>query len=292
MPTIQGFSTLRARSYVFRLPLFTRAMILVMTAFWLAGLQSAWDVRQWGALIPNELGLTTMYRVNTFPLIHINFFHALFNILSLTPLLERFETEFGTLTSFALFFGRKCACLRWDGSLGFVEVWHRLTHVAALTTIPALIYIFIEKFILRGNTAVMGASIWVFLLLGVEAIRTFKTNPYLVIGTHHVPTWTTPLVLVLVVEALIPSTSFIGHLCGVGTGYLFGLGYLKFLSPPEKALRWIEGRLNLLGRLPHYVSVDQKTYGRFGVLPTSNSSASTSTMTPLGLIGSTQRLGP
>ncbi|OTA65941.1 hypothetical protein K449DRAFT_391913 [Hypoxylon sp. EC38] len=267
MPTIQGFSTLRARSYVFRLPLFTRAMILVMTAFWLAGLQSAWDVRQWGALIPNELGLTTMYRVNTFPLIHINFFHALFNILSLTPLLERFETEFGTLTSFALFFG-------------------------PLTTIPALIYIFIEKFILRGNTAVMGASIWVFLLLGVEAIRTFKTNPYLVIGTHHVPTWTTPLVLVLVIEALIPSTSFIGHLCGVGTGYLFGLGYLKFLSPPEKALRWIESRLNLLGRLPHYVSVDQKTYGRFGVLPTSNSSASTSTMTPLGLIGSTQRLGP
>ncbi|KAI1412697.1 hypothetical protein F5Y13DRAFT_162510 [Hypoxylon sp. FL1857] len=267
MPAIQGFSTLRARSYVFRLPLFTRAMILVMTAFWLAGLQSAWDVRQWGALIPNELGFTTMYRINTFPLIHINFFHALFNILSLTPLLERFENEFGTLTSLALFFG-------------------------PLTTIPAVIYIFIEKFILRGNTAVMGASIWVFLLLGVEAIRTFKTNPYLVIGTHHVPTWTTPLVLVLVIEALIPSTSFVGHLCGVGTGYLFGLGYLKFLYPPEKILRWIEGRLNLLGRLPHYVSVDQKTYGRFGVLPTSNSSASTSTMTPLGLIGSTQRLGP
>ncbi len=42
---------------------------------------------------------------------------------------------------------------------------------------------------------------------------------------------------------------------------------MKFLSPPDKALRWIEGRLNLVERLPHYVSVDQKTYGRFGVLP-------------------------
>ncbi|KAI1371915.1 Gaa1-like protein [Hypoxylon crocopeplum] len=256
MPTIQGFNTLRARSYVFRLPLFTRAMIVVMVAFWLASLQSVWDLRQWGALIPDELGLSTMYRVNTFPLIHLNFFHALFNILSLTPLMERFETEFGTLTSLALFFG-------------------------PLTTIPALLYVFIEKLILRGNTAVMGASIWVFLLLGIEAIRTYKTNPYLVIGTHHVPTWTTPLMIVLVIEALIPNTSFVGHICGVGTGYLFGLGYLKFLSPPEKALRWIEARLNLLGRLPHYVSVDQKTYGRFGVLPTSNSTSST---TPLGLI--------
>ncbi|KAI1385330.1 uncharacterized protein F4822DRAFT_412778 [Hypoxylon trugodes] len=264
MPTIRGFNTLRARSYVFRLPLFTRAIIAIMIAFWIAGLQTVWDVRQWGALIPDELSIPTMYRVNSFPLIHLNFFHALFNILSLTPLLERFETEFGTLTSLALFFG-------------------------PLTTIPAVFYIIIEKFILRGNTAVMGASIWVFLLLAVEAMRTYKTNPYLVIGTHHVPTWTTPLVLVCVVEALIPNTSFLGHLCGVGTGYLFGLGYLKFLSPPEWALRWIEGRLNLLGRLPHYVSVDQKTYGRFGVLPTSNSTSST---TPLGLIGSTQRLGP
>lgn len=62
--------------------------------------------------------------------------------------------------------------------------------------------------------------------------------------------------------------SLIADLCGCAVGYGFELGYLKFLVPPEKILRWIEGRLNLLGRLPHYVSVDQKTYGRYGsVLP-------------------------
>ncbi|KAH9904566.1 Gaa1-like protein [Xylariomycetidae sp. FL2044] len=269
MPTVQSFSALRARSYIFRLPLFTRCIILIIVAFWLVGIQSVWDLRQWGALIPNEIGIKTMYRTNTFPLIHLNFFHAFFNILALTPLLERFETEFGTLTSLALFFGREFPL------------------PSALTTIPAFSYIFMEKFVFRSNTPVMGASMWVFLLLGIEAIRTYKTNPHLVIGTHHVPTWITPLVMVLVIEALIPRTSFIGHLCGVGTGYLFGLGYLKFLAPPEKALRWVEGRLNLLGRLPHYVSVDQKTYGRFGVLPTSSNTSST---TPMGLMGSTQRL--
>ena len=69
-----------------------------------------------------------------------------------------------------------------------------------------------------------------------------------------------------------------------------GLGYLKILAPPEKVLRWIEGKLNLLGRLPHYVSMDQKTYGRYGVLPTTN--------TPIdgsgegSYTGSTERLGP
>lgn len=29
------------------------------------------------------------------------------NVLALTPLLERFESEYGTLTSLALFFGRE-----------------------------------------------------------------------------------------------------------------------------------------------------------------------------------------
>jgi hypothetical protein len=68
-----------------------------------------------------------------------------------------------------------------------------------------------------------------------------------------------------------------------------GLGYIKFLAPPEKILRWIEGKLNLLGRLPHYVSIDQKTYGRYGVLPSSSTAGPGEH--PMGWIGSTQRLG-
>lgn len=69
---------------------------------------------------------------------------------------------------------------------------------------------------------------------------------------------------------------------------LDGLGYLKILAPPEKILRWIEGKLNLLGRLPHYVSIDQKTYGRYGVLPTTNAPGAGEG----SYVGSTERLGP
>ena len=47
------------------------------------------------------------YRLNTFPLIHVNFIHALFNLLALVPLMERFEAEQGTLLSLAFFFGRR-----------------------------------------------------------------------------------------------------------------------------------------------------------------------------------------
>ena len=74
---------------------------------------------------------------------------------------------------------------------------------------------------------------------------------------------------------------------------LDGLGYLKILAPPEKILRWIEGKLNLLGRLPHYVSIDQKTYGRYGVLPTTNVPVISSpgeSPVPMNYMGSDERL--
>ena len=151
-------------------------------------------------------------------------------------------------------------------------------------------YVFFER-IFRLDTTVMGASIWVFLLVGVEAIRTYRQNPSLIIASVPVPTWATPLFFVFVIAVFVPNTSLPGHLAGLGVGYLCGLGYLKFLSPPETALRWIEARLNLLARVPHYVSVDQKTYGRFGVLP-SVSTGATGTAPAIGLVGSTQRLGP
>lgn len=159
----------------------------------------------------------------------------------------------------------------------------------------------------------MGASMWVFLLLGVEAVKTYKVNPNFVIGTYSIPTWTTPIGVLFAMAVLVPSSSFWGHAAGLVIGYggmfsstlnkkekrqcadvkgVAGLGYVKFLAPPEKILRWIEGKLNLLGRLPHYVSIDQKTYGRFGVLPSNNTPAAASPGVALGLVGSTQRLGP
>lgn len=238
--------------------------MLIITLY-LVSLQSHWDILAWGMLKPSLINLQTMYRTNTYPLLHVNIFHTLMNVPALIPLMERFETENGTLVSLLMFFG-------------------------PLSTIPALLYVFVESQILRSDTGVVGASVWVFLLMGVESIRTYRANPAFVVASYRIPTWTMPLVMVLIMEALVPQSSALGHLCGLGVGYIFGLGYLKFLAPPERVLRWIEAKLNLLGRLPHYVSVDQKTFGRFGVLPTANRGERV-TSTPMALIGSTQRLG-
>ncbi|KAI4731717.1 hypothetical protein E4T49_00754 [Aureobasidium sp. EXF-10728] len=261
--SLPQFDARRVRSYLFRLPLCTRALLVVIVAFWIASLRLAW-FQQWAALIPNEMNLGTMYRLNTFPLLHVGFVHMILNMFALAPLLERFEAENGSLPTLLLF----------TGPFGLL---------------PGGSYTLIERFIFRSNTAVQGASVWVFLLLASESIKTYKQNPNFALGPYNIPTWTAPLILNLFVAVLVPNTSFLGHLCGLAVGYLWGLGYVKFLVPNEKILRWIEGKLNLLGRLPHYVSVDQKTYGRYGVLPTTAAPRPVPTLAPLG---STQRLGP
>ncbi len=209
-----------------------------------------------------------MYRLNTYPLFHRGFFHAIFNVFALLPLLERFEAENGTLVSFLLFSG-------------------------PFSTFPGGLYTLLEKFVLSSDTAILGSSVWAFLLLSAEAIKLSRSNPSFALGPYAIPTWTTPLILLLVVSFLIPSTSLLGHLCGAAVGYLWGLGYIKFLAPPEKIIRWIEGKLNLLGRVPHYVSVDQKTYGRYGVLPSMGSSrdARMENGTAINFLGQGQRLG-
>ena len=58
-PTLPQFSPARVRSYIFRLPLFTRIIILLILIFWLLELQSAWNIVQWGALVPAKVNLGT-----------------------------------------------------------------------------------------------------------------------------------------------------------------------------------------------------------------------------------------
>lgn len=71
------------------------------------------------------------------------------NILALTPLLERFEAENGTLPTLILFTGRS--------SVPAHHLLVLLTCSLAFGTLPGGIYTLIERFAFRANTAVQGA---------------------------------------------------------------------------------------------------------------------------------------
>jgi membrane associated rhomboid family serine protease len=223
-----------------------------------------------------DFSISTVYRLNTYPLLHWSVFHYLLNTIAFIPLLERFELEQGTIVTTILF----------TGPFGLL---------------PGGIYTLLERYIFHFEGAAIGASVWIFLLLSSEAMKMYRNNPYFSLGESvQIPTWTSPLFLMLLIHFLMPYSSLLGHLCGSVVGYAWGLGYIKFLAPPDGILKWIEEKLNLLGRLPHFVSVDQKTFGRYGVLPTTNvgSGGAAAGGRPglnglaVGPVGSTQRLGP
>ena len=58
-PTLPQFNPARLRSYIFRVPLFTRIILLLITLFWILEFQTAWNITQWGALVPLEVNLGT-----------------------------------------------------------------------------------------------------------------------------------------------------------------------------------------------------------------------------------------
>lgn len=59
LPTL---SATRARSYVYRLPLFTRIAITAIVGVWVAQVLipvAQWDIKAWGSLVPAEVGLSS-----------------------------------------------------------------------------------------------------------------------------------------------------------------------------------------------------------------------------------------
>lgn len=58
-PTLPSFNPARLRSFIFRLPLFTRLVLSVISIFWVLELQSAWNVVAWGGLVPQDVGFGT-----------------------------------------------------------------------------------------------------------------------------------------------------------------------------------------------------------------------------------------
>lgn len=81
----------------------------------------------------------------------------LLNAVALTPLMERFEAENGTLTALLLFVGRMSFAICSHGLRVILT-----SHYLALSTFPAAIYILVEKYILYSNTAVVGARLDIF----------------------------------------------------------------------------------------------------------------------------------
>ncbi|KAA8903399.1 hypothetical protein TRICI_005689 [Trichomonascus ciferrii] len=59
-----------------------------------------------------------------------------------------------------------------------------------------------------------------------------------------VPTWTLPFIPLILVGIFIPQSSFLGHVLGLGGGWLLEMGYLNFMFVKStNVVEWIETKI-------------------------------------------------
>ncbi|KAK9362246.1 hypothetical protein V1504DRAFT_448969 [Lipomyces starkeyi] len=191
------------------------------------------------ALNPTAILHGGIYRLVTYPLVHQNFVHMFFNIAALVPVLSSFEEETGTI-----------------GTAGCLLLF---------SVVPGLAYT-ITALIFSSNLITLGASGWVFTLMAYFSLIDYAVRPSIyVTPSVQIPTWSTPVITLVVIALLLPGSSFLGHVYGLLAGYGYGLGYLNFGKIPQQVILKSEAlllRYNLTKAIPRFISDDSASKHR------------------------------
>jgi hypothetical protein len=59
----------------------------------------------------------------------------------------------------------------------------------------------------------------VFTFLAAEAVKTCGFQPNYKIVGYEIPTWSTPILWMVLASFLVPGSSVLGHFCGLVIGY-------------------------------------------------------------------------
>ncbi|CDK27026.1 unnamed protein product [Kuraishia capsulata CBS 1993] len=202
-------------------PAFTSGLIVFLIIVHLLSyvypLQKTYSLDPW-AIYNFEFSKLSMY-----PLVHSGLLHLCLNIITLVKFLSKYEKRHGTV------------------HCGIV-----LNTLATWTAIPYCLF----GMLLWPNTAVLGSSGWCFSLI---AFMTYgNKTPVRITSYLSLPQWAMPYAFILLLAIMVPNSSFVGHLLGMGTGYALRLGWLRFMvEPPSKVVEWIESKLQpVIGLIP------------------------------------------
>ncbi|KAK9469855.1 hypothetical protein V1512DRAFT_20077 [Lipomyces arxii] len=212
------------------LPYITTVVVGIMGLLYCFSLLSS-SVTKVLALNPSAVLHGGIHRLITYPLVHQDFFHVFFNVFALVPVLSSFEEETGTVATV--------------GCLYFFSV------------IPGVVYV-LTSLLFSSNVVTLGASGWVFSLMAYFALKDYAVRQTIYLNQSiQIPTWSTPVLTLLLIALLLPGSSFWGHLYGLLVGYAYGLGYIPVARLPAQLVYKVESTLsqyNLTRALPRFVS--------------------------------------
>ncbi|EPS39181.1 hypothetical protein H072_7052 [Dactylellina haptotyla CBS 200.50] len=234
----------RLSSTVRRLPILTRGVLGLTIVLFFIGRISDTDAAL--ELNTANFSISQLHRLNTYPFVHRGWLHLIINLIAVTYPLSRFEKEKGTLHTL-------------------------LMVVGPFSTFPALGYIIFDKFILGAQGTYGGMSVFIVMFAAMDAKRIYKYRPFYWVAGYRIPSWAPVLGVWLVLELFVfAGAGWLIHIFAMAVGWAYAAEYLKLLEPPEKVLKFVEGKLRpLLSRIPFYVSLDTRdTSGYTLVLPT------------------------
>lgn len=214
---------------------------LVIFTFLLFTVDSIWGGKLSNAfsLYPGAIFHLELNRLSFYLLYHKDIIHWTLNVVGLFTPLSIFEKQHGT-------------------------VYTGIT--LNLLTVTAGVQFSLISALLGSSTHVIGLSGVVFLFLSYFAYKEHQYKPILYTyqfqgRTVNIPTLYSPFIVLAICAIILPSSSILGHLAGVSSGYLLALDYLKILYPPLWILQSIELKLapaiSLLdGIVTYYKEVD------------------------------------
>lgn len=180
-----------------------------------------------------------VWRLLSSAFFHVGILHILFNMVSHLSLGSSLELRLGT-------FRFLCATL---------------TLLLSSSSIYVAVCLAISKMSPYWlSYSSVGYSGVLFSYASIETFLPASSPTRSVFGLFSVPTKWYPWILMIVLQIMLPGVSFLGHLTGILSGVLYGMGCLQFFVPGSAIVASIEnGRTarfeclaNCIRRLPNY----------------------------------------
>jgi len=154
-----------------------------------------------------------LYRVFLAQIQHIGLIHLGMNMISYLPMAMAMERKIG---SFQFFYA------------------HML-----FSLLNSALYVLISQ-IFGLNSCSAGLSGIIFSILVVDVSASMEPTQS-VFGLFNVPTAIYPWAMLISMSVMMPNVSFVGHLVGILSGYLYTLGFLNRIIPSYEKVARIEG---------------------------------------------------
>ncbi|KAG7033682.1 Rhomboid-like protein 15 [Cucurbita argyrosperma subsp. argyrosperma] len=196
------------------IPFFTSAIMIICGTIYLVCLLVGYDSFVEICFLPVAiLSQFQVYRIFTSVLFHGSLLHVLFNMLALVPLGSELERIMGSI---------------------------RMLYLTILLAISnAIIHLFIAVVMAHNplhhydnpmNECAIGFSGILFSLIVIEtSLSGIQSRS--VFGLFNVPAQWYVWILLVVFQLLMTNVSFLGHLCGIVSGFAYTYGLLNFLLP-------------------------------------------------------------